>query len=372
MQGFSESVLAYRHISRIDWLWGKNNIHFAKEVFEDINRVKNCYVYAFDISGFFDNLDWDILEKNVAQVLWVSKLSEDWKNVLKATSQFSFIESLDIQKYGLNEKIGEKKRISTKKFHQKRKEISATGSKLVHKNPKSWTSQWIAQWTPISGTLANIYMIDFDKVIKEYAESFWWSYYRYSDDILLVIPFQEVDTKFNELAKNKVFEEIKLIELEIQPKKTDIYTFQNWKLLISYSYNDDCKDFIEDVNPKSLQYLWFIYDGSKVLLRNKTLSIHNYRMHQTIKKYARLKEAAWRPSKIKGIGGIKLRNLNKRFSHLWARWSNKRYWNFYWYMLKANEIMSDFQEKIWAWKNRIKKQMSNYPQNYKKAIRILK
>lgn len=40
-------------------------------------------------------------------------------------------------------------------------------------------------------------------------------------------------------------------------------------------------------------------------------------------------------------------------------------------MLKANEIMGDFQETLGASKNRIKKQMKKYPKNYKKAIKIL-
>lgn len=364
---FWESVLAYRHIERVGWKWWKNNIHFAREVFERIHQIQDCHVYAFDITGFFDNLDWDFLYKNVAEILWDPNLSKDWENVLKSVSQFSFIESSDIQKYRLKEKVGDRVRISTQKFQQKRKEISAAGSKLVKKN----NEKWIAQWTPISGTLANIYMIEFDKILKEYADSVWGSYYRYSDDILLIIPFETTSITFNKVAKDKVFDEIRKVSLEIQPKKTDIYTFQNWKLVTSFSYDEDIKDFKKDDNLKPLQYLWFLFDGSKVLLRNKTLSIHNYRMHQTIKKCARLLPAWWRKSRVKWIWGIKLRDLNKRFTHLWARWSKKRYWNFYWYMLKANEIMGDFQEKLGTSKNRIKKQMKKYPKNYRKAITIL-
>lgn len=213
-------------------------------------------------------------------------------------------------------------------------------------------------------------MINFDKTIKEYAESLWWNYYRYSDDILMIIPFEQL-SRFNESAKDKVISKIDTIKLKIQPEKTDIFTFQNGKLITSYGYfkeNEEDGYFIEDLHLKPLQYLWFLFDWSKVLLRNKTLSIHNYRMHQTIGKHIGLIHK----NKVKWEWGVKFRNLNKRFTHLWSKRHMKRYWNFYGYMLKANEIMSDFQQVIWAWKNRIKKQMRKYPKNYQQAIWRLK
>ena len=39
------------------------NIHFAKQVFEYIKQKKNCSVLCLDISGFFDNLNHELLKK---------------------------------------------------------------------------------------------------------------------------------------------------------------------------------------------------------------------------------------------------------------------------------------------------------------------
>jgi hypothetical protein len=55
-----ESVIAYRRIRIIDGT-GKCNIHFARDAFEKIKKLGNCYVVALDISGFFESLDHSIL-----------------------------------------------------------------------------------------------------------------------------------------------------------------------------------------------------------------------------------------------------------------------------------------------------------------------
>ena len=50
----NDSVLAFRALS-------KSNIDFANDAFEKIKEHGNCTAIAMDISGFFDNLDHDIL-----------------------------------------------------------------------------------------------------------------------------------------------------------------------------------------------------------------------------------------------------------------------------------------------------------------------
>ena len=45
------------------------NIDFAKNVFDFINEKKNCFVLCLDVSGFFDNLDHEILKSNWSKLL---------------------------------------------------------------------------------------------------------------------------------------------------------------------------------------------------------------------------------------------------------------------------------------------------------------
>ncbi|WP_257983354.1 reverse transcriptase domain-containing protein, partial [Vibrio parahaemolyticus] len=53
---------------------------------------------------------------------------------------------------------------------------------------KNRESQGIPQGSPMSGLLSNIYMIDFDIKLKNYAESLNGKYYRYCDDLLCILP----------------------------------------------------------------------------------------------------------------------------------------------------------------------------------------
>lgn len=41
----------------------KCNIHFAKDVFDIIRDKQNCIVLCYDISGFFDNLNHEVLKQ---------------------------------------------------------------------------------------------------------------------------------------------------------------------------------------------------------------------------------------------------------------------------------------------------------------------
>ena len=56
---------------------------------------------------------------------------------------------------------------------------------LIRQNHKQYG---IPQGSPISDLLANFYLIDFDKTVHGWARSILGNYYRYSDDILIIVP----------------------------------------------------------------------------------------------------------------------------------------------------------------------------------------
>lgn len=364
-------VLAYRHID-IEWEWWKwkNNIHFAKEIFEEIDKQKDCYVFAFDISSFFDNLDWNILKNNICAVLWINELTNDWKNIFNAITKYSYIDQEDIR----NCNLLKNKVIDKESFHKVRKEYKKLNDweKLIKRTKYYKDNYWIAQWTPISWVMANLYMYDFDLYLNKYSKSYNWKYYRYSDDILIVIPYNNDNKKilFNEIQK-EVFESIDKLKLTIQQKKTDIFEFNGWILFKSFTYNETNNKFDEDEHIKLLQYLGFSFNWENVLLRNKTLTRHYRRMIESIRRLARLKPLIknWkiiRKSRIKW-DKILLWDMNKRYTHSWAKNISKRYWNFYWYVKASYKIMKDLQDWLWI-NNKIKKQMSKYAKNYKEVI----
>ena len=112
----------------------------------------------------------------------------------------------------------------------------------------------IPQGTPISATLANIYMLDFDERIHKAAidPSKKAYYQRYSDDLIIICDRKD-EGYFYDLIRDEIENQAKL---DIQPKKTNIY---------HYELNSD-KEFkggiIENgaVNPnKQLEYLGFVY-----------------------------------------------------------------------------------------------------------------
>jgi len=53
----NDAVIAYRKLPVGDGLRNKNNIYFAKEVFDEIKERKNCVALLFDIENFFPSLN---------------------------------------------------------------------------------------------------------------------------------------------------------------------------------------------------------------------------------------------------------------------------------------------------------------------------
>lgn len=69
-------VLAYRAL-------GKANFDFATDAYAFSTANGPVDILAFDVTGFFDNLDHKRLKTKLKQVLGVSELSVDWYKVLR-------------------------------------------------------------------------------------------------------------------------------------------------------------------------------------------------------------------------------------------------------------------------------------------------
>ncbi|BBS89035.1 hypothetical protein WP7W18E02_39320 [Aeromonas media] len=124
------------------------------------------------------------------------------------------------------------------------------GLELIKTNS---TGRGIPQGTSISALLSNIYMLDFDKKIKDIVKSISGEYYRYCDDMLFII-----DSDNTSELMSLVTQSISELKIEINDKKTEIRTFHTYRGV------QKCD--------KPLQYLGFIYDGERKLIRSAALA----------------------------------------------------------------------------------------------------
>ncbi|MEM6781825.1 MAG: reverse transcriptase domain-containing protein, partial [Pseudomonadota bacterium] len=153
---------------------------------------------------------------------------------------------------------------------------------LVQKHTNTYG---IPQGTPISDLLANAFLFDFDVQMKTYAESKNGTYFRYSDDILLILPgngkaayaaFVKARREINNIGTELILKEQKTEIVCFTPKNT-IHRCYSLKLSAD-SYEQ------EKYSPNDgLSYLGFRYDGRNVYLRNSTITTLRGKIARTCK-----------------------------------------------------------------------------------------
>ncbi|WP_019601223.1 antiviral reverse transcriptase Drt2 [Teredinibacter turnerae] len=303
--GIGNSILAFRRL-------GKSNIDFALDAFNDIQQRGSCTAIAFDISGFFDNLDHEILRRLWCSLFEFQRMPDDHFAVFKSITNFSIVDRKTLFAklgYSINNLPSSLRRICTPlEFRNK-----VRNSGLIEKNKKSYG---IPQGSPISAILSNIYMLEFDKFIFDAIEEQGGSYYRYCDDMLFIVP-----TEWRNNIADLVRREIKNLKIDINPKKTEIRDFS----IINGRLHSQ----------KPLQYLGFIYDGEQITIRSAAFAKYSARMRKAVRlaKKKKIKENRLRIQK-----GIPPESLYKK--KLFSRYSHLGKQNFVRYGLRAAEKMN--------------------------------
>lgn len=315
--------IAYRHIDKNTNSVGMSNIDFAAEAFKEIDSRKECYVLGLDIHGFFDNLDHKILYKNLCKILEEGNLPENWYKIYKNLTNFHYIELKQIlsnehiksnrNNFWNVEKHSFDKICSPETFRR----ILSKTPEIIQKNKN--IPNGIPQGTNISGTLANVYMIDFDKKISLLINKVGGYYRRYSDDILII-------TKSKEDLENTIIlvkDLLKILKLDLSEKKTICCKFANG------TSNAETCSLKTQPEENVFQYLGFTYNGKKILVRNGTIGCFWRDAFRHIRKMVL--------GNFKQGKRIPLRKIYGLYSHL----SNKKseYGNFYNYIRKSQRIM---------------------------------
>lgn len=270
-----ESVLAYRALD------GRCNIHFAAEAFDQIRQFEQCDVIALDVKGFFDSLEPSYLKARWKYLLGTDELPLDHYAVFK-----SVVKDTAITRNALRDVLGPnvpRRRGSTNQkicdYEQFRSRVTPRllpRFQLVAtaKGDPFGSRRGIAQGTPISATLANLYMLEMDEQFQDLATACGGIYRRYSDDLLFVVPRGSGrDVETNTVSM------IQAAGLEIQSAKTERLIFDHdGSSQICNQINSDG----EVIGSSRLDYLGFSFDGHGITIRDSTVCYWNQKMQRIV------------------------------------------------------------------------------------------
>ena len=251
--GLNDAVTAFR--SSIN----ENNITLAKKAFDFIKEHPGCEIIATDIESFFDNVNHLELKEVWQRFLEKSRLPADHFAVFKAVTRYSVVE-----RHKIYNKLGMPLRRSRKGTRtvqrlctpaQFRNKIIPSG--LVKPSAGSAAGIGIPQGTSLSPLLSNMYLSDLDLQMHALIKRCEGRYWRYCDDILIVLPEGGSDAILTELDRC-----LELLQLSRSQEKTQKLNHADLS------------------SRRQLQYLGFIFNREDALVRSS--SIHRY--HRKIKR----------------------------------------------------------------------------------------
>ena len=284
---------------------GASNIRLARNAFAEISSRDNCVAFAFDIKGFFDNINHKVLKERWSYLLGGTMLPDDHYAVFRALTVAAKIERGELLQrlgYSANSRDRDLRRplCSISHYRDLRSGSPGTGP-LVHRYK---ATQGIPQGTPLSAMAANISMLNFDIVIQDMVTSCGGSYRRYSDDILIIVP---PDRAAGVEAAVEAALVLHTKTLKLNADKTEVVHFaQPGPTVIPQSPASTAKP---------LQYLGFTFDGRNVRIRSGTLARY-YRRMASATRAAKIRAWLAKEGKIFGRTVIHTRDVLAKHSHL--------------------------------------------------------
>ncbi|WP_424992757.1 reverse transcriptase domain-containing protein [Oceaniradius stylonematis] len=360
--------IAYRKIGKPK-VGNKSNIEFARDVFDFIKNTGNCDVTVVDISSFFESLDHDLLREKLERVIG-RDLTNDENSVLSAVTNYSVVDIDPLfERLGLFDPsttdrrlrnidqlraAGHRRIIEPGRFNDLVCGGDPTLPSLIQRHRAKYG---IPQGTPISDLLANIYMIDFDKRLARWVRKRNGFAYRYSDDVIVVLPTkngQRYEIAFEYLQRSI---ENFGSKLKIKDSKVAVGRFIQLgdRSIYTQIRGQSCQNGIE--------YLGFQYDGQAVQLRNSTLSNAwrkaKRRAHGWAKSHVlryRTKGDAWLRSSLNPEDKATevLRTLTVRQ----AKEGDVTDWTFNSYVERAKNVFSDYANNFESQTKRYKRAIS--------------
>lgn len=284
-EGLSESVIAYRRIPKTSGGGGQSNIDFALSAVQAIQSQGDCCTISLDISSFFETLDHQRLRDVWADLLGVSRLPADHFKVFKAITRYAYVDVVEAYtRLGYYGDKTDRHGKSRPGFLMSRKTIPVQlcdGRTFQEKIARSAIQHSIIkvndlgvgvpQGAPLSDLLANAYLTEFDKYLRDVSSKLGGKFLRYSDDILVIVPVAEADAiKLENDIRGAIAAYGK--GLVIKEEKSAVHRFEvNGGRQIYRTIKASDKEGNPTPN-KPFEYLGFRYDGKQVFIRDKTMS----------------------------------------------------------------------------------------------------
>lgn len=355
-RGLQDNVLAYRRIKNPQANGGKCNIHFAQDAIRVVQQLGNCAVVAIDISSFFESLDHALLKAAWERTLGVPRLPEDHFAVFRAITRYSFVEKEAVYErlghYGPKRKTASGKQING--YTTPRKDVPVqlcTGaefrSKILDAKPRivetNYKPYGVPQGAPLSDLLANLYMLDFDILIRDEVEAVGGQYFRYSDDVLIIVPGGEAEAHAWLDRCAAVMPQFGA-KLEIKPEKAVGHVFtQNGRL-------QDCERVFGTSAKNGMEYLGFRYSGRGVYLRDGTLSRLFRKVTMAARREANAEVRRYPDRDAAEIkAGFNYEKLIARFGRVQdfdEKEQDYRSWTFWTYVTRAAEVFGPEGDRI--------------------------
>lgn len=282
-QGLSEHVLAYRAL-------GKGNYDFAAEALDFANKHAPVTILAFDVSKFFDTLDHGLLKQRLKDILGVAYLPEDWFRVFRSITDFHYVDMADLK---VHPTLSQRLKARTRGRIASVEELKAAGIKF-QQNPEilKGRKRGVPQGTPISAAASNLYMMDFDKKVRDSCASIGALYRRYSDDMLVICP-----------------------PAEAQAAEAFIMSMLQAERLTASSYKTERTHFSASASPggKAAQYLGFSLHEDGAAIRASSMARQWRKMRRAMR---RAREASEERLKEGGPSKVFTKSLYRRFAYL--------------------------------------------------------
>ena len=205
-------------------------------------------------------------------MLHVDTLPSDYYAIFKNVTKFSYWELKNfLTLNGLEDTMGDRRT-----FNQRSRALTPTQfhENKANINPNPRGKIGVPQGSPISATLANIYMLSADKRLHEYVTGFGGFYMRYSDDFMIVLPDKEDSVFLTQYAQIKAMLD-SIPELNLQDKKIKLFYVRNHSIV---SCSREYIPTLEN-SKNAMDFLGFTYDGKAVTIREKTLSKYDHRLY---------------------------------------------------------------------------------------------
>lgn len=292
-RGLSANVIAYRKLATPEGK-GKSNIDFALDAFNVIRDYGDAAVVTLDISKFFESIDHELLRQKWCGLLGESELPHDHAAVFRAITRYAIADrdaayerlgfltwqakgTGRIPVYSTGFRDMPRQLCSNHEFREKICGKGGAFTSLIETNEDDFG---IPQGSPISDMLANLYLIDFDSALKAYVENIGGTFFRYSDDVIIIIPGGDAEA---EAARDFAMDEIKKhgAKIVIKASKTSV---------LRYYPVPGGQAFVKlhgEQGENGLEYLGFRYDGRAVYLRDSTLSRLYRKVTRSIRAEAR-------------------------------------------------------------------------------------